>query len=110
MQTTFTELVLTPVYRHAQRALAQWLEHGHGAARQLAFRARAALAQLDPVDRHRIARWLAWMSLAEHSRGRRLLDARLKQLDGTLHLLMLDALQRLPGAAALHPADRRQSA
>jgi hypothetical protein len=110
MQTTFTELVLTPVYRHAQRALAQWLEHGQGAARQLAFRARVTLAQLDPVERHRMARWLAWMSVAEHSRGRRMLDTRLKQLDGALHLLMLEALQVLPATAMLHPAVRRRSA
>ena len=110
MQTTFTELVLTPVYRQAQRALTQWLEHGHGTARQLAFRARAALAQLDPVERHRMARWLAWMSVAEHSRGRRMLDTRLKQLDGALHHLVQEALQLLPATATLQPADRRRSA
>jgi hypothetical protein len=57
-----------------------------------------------------MARWLAWMSVAEHSRGRRMLDTRLKQLDGALLLLMLEALQVLPATAMLHPADCRRSA
>jgi glycosyltransferase A (GT-A) superfamily protein (DUF2064 family) len=110
MQTTLAQLALSPVYRHAQRTLAPWLEPGHGAARQLAFRARAAIGRLDAADRHRLARWLAWLLVVEQSRGRAALEARLRQLDGALHRSMQEALKRLPTAAKALTASRRLSA
>ncbi len=96
MQTTFTQLALSPVYRHAQRMLSQWHDAGPAAVRREAFKARAAFAQLDPADRHRLARWLAWIVRAEHCRGSRRLDQRLRQLDASLHGLMRTTLATLP--------------
>lgn len=95
MQTTFTQLALSPVYRHAQRMLSQWHDAGPAAVRREAFKARAALARLDPADRHRLARWLAWIVRAEHCRGSRRLDQRLRQLDASLHGLMRTTLATL---------------
>ncbi len=96
MQTTFTELALSPVYRHAQRMLSQWLDAGRGTARREAFKARGAIAQLGAADYHRLARWLAWIVGAERCRGRRRLDDRLRQLDASLHALMRTTLATLP--------------
>ncbi|AND70858.1 hypothetical protein ATSB10_34040 [Dyella thiooxydans] len=102
MQTTFMELTLSPVYRHAQRVLSQWIDARHAAARREAFRTRAAVAQLGPADRHRLARWLAWIVSAERCRGSRRLDERLRQLDASLHALMRTTLATLP---PMSPAD-----
>lgn len=110
MQSTFTELALTPVYRLAQRSLAAWLEQGQGNVRQLAFRVRQALVGLDPVDEHRMARWLAWLALAERSQGRKGLDARVRQLDSGLYRRMQETLAHLPAAPAAVAAARRLSA
>ena len=90
------ELTLSPVYRHAQRVLSQWIDARHAAARREAFRTRAAVAQLGPADRHRLARWLAWIVSAERCRGSRRLDERLRQLDASLHALMRTTLATLP--------------
>jgi hypothetical protein len=97
MSTTIAELSLSPAYRLAQRALAAWLERGHASARQAAFTARAALASLDPTERSRLARWLAWLSVAAQSRGEMSPEGRVQRLDATLHQAMEDAIARLPG-------------
>ncbi|MEW5836318.1 MAG: hypothetical protein AB1832_14740 [Pseudomonadota bacterium] len=96
MQTTFTQLALSPVYRHAQRVLSQWHDAGPATVRREAFKARGAFARLDAADRHRLARWLAWIVRAEHCRGSRRLDLRLRQLDASLHGLMRTTLATLP--------------
>ena len=97
MSTTVAELSLSPAYRLAQRALASWLERGHGGARLAAFAARSALAALDPTERGRIARWLAWLEVAALSRGLASPEARVRRLDASLHQAMQDAFGRLPG-------------
>jgi hypothetical protein len=97
MSTTVAELSLSPAYRLAQRALAFWLERGQGAARQAGFAARAALSALDPAERGRIARWLAWLEVAARSRGLASPEARVRRLDASLHQAMQDAFGRLPG-------------
>lgn len=96
MPSTTVELTLSAGYRQAQRALAAWLDQGARAARQSAFAARAALAALDPTERGRLARWLAWLAVAASCRGETALAARVRRLDGALHLAMEDALARLP--------------
>ncbi|HEX7814248.1 hypothetical protein [Dyella sp.] len=96
MSSTSVELNLSAGYRQAQRALAAWLEQGVRAARQSAFAARAALGLLDPSERGRLARWLAWLVVADSYRGDMGLAARVRRLDGGLHLAMEDALARLP--------------
>ena len=98
MSTTIAELTLSPAYRLAQRALAAWLERGQADARQAAFGIRAALAGLDATDRSRLARWLAWLSVAARSRGDVAPEGRIQRLDASLHQAMQDALTRLPGS------------
>ena len=97
MSTTIAELSLSPAYRLAQRSLACWLEPGQAEARRAAFAARAALSGLDPTERGRIARWLAWLEVAAQSRGSLSPQARIQRLDASLHQAMQDALTRLPG-------------
>lgn len=97
MSTTVAELSLSPAYRLAQRALALWLERGHGGVRQAAFAVRTALSGLDATERGRIARWLAWLELAARSRGLASPEARVRRLDASLHQAMQDAFGRLPG-------------
>ncbi|HEU4670992.1 MAG TPA: hypothetical protein VFR91_09795 [Dyella sp.] len=96
MQTTFTELAIPAVYRDAQRVLSQWIEARDGAVRREAFRARAAVARLDAVSRHRLARWLAWLAQAERRRGSGRLQQRLRQLDASLAALAHRTLATLP--------------
>lgn len=98
MPSTLPQLSLSPVYRHAQRVLGAWLEQGHAAARLHAVRVRAALAPLDPVERHRFARWLAWLCLAAEQR-RPGLDGRIRRLDATLHRAVEAARALLPATA-----------
>jgi hypothetical protein len=98
MPSTVPQLSLSPVYRHAQRVLGAWLEQGHATARLHAVRVRAALAPLDPVERHRFARWLAWLCVAaEHRRSD--LDGRIRRLDATLHRAVETARALLPATA-----------
>ena len=96
MPSTTVELTLSAGYRQAQRALAAWLDQGVRAARRSAFAARTALAALDPTERSRLARWLAWLSVAASYRGEATITARVRRLDSGLHLAMEDALARLP--------------
>lgn len=111
MSTTIAELTLSPAYRLAQRALAAWLERDHVAARQEAFATRAALAGLDATERSRLARWLAWLSVAARSQGDAVPEGRVRRLDATLHQAMQDALTRLPGNVPGRAAQiRRRSA
>ncbi|HEV2621394.1 MAG TPA: hypothetical protein VGU65_04805 [Frateuria sp.] len=98
MPSTVPQLSLSPVYRHAQRVLGTWLEQGHAVARLHAVRVRAALAPLDPVERHRFARWLAWLCLAAEQR-RFDLDGRIRRLDVALHRAVQTARALLPAAA-----------
>lgn len=98
MSQTIPQLSLSPVYRHAQRMLGAWLEQGHATARLHAVRVRAALAPLDPVERHRFARWLAWLCVAaEHRRSD--LHGRIRRLDATLHRSVEAAVALLPATA-----------
>ena len=97
MSTTIAELTLSPAYRLAQRALAAWLERGHTGARQAAFATRAALSALDATERSRLARWLAWLSVAARSQGDVAPEGHIQRLDASLHQAMQDALTRLPG-------------
>jgi hypothetical protein len=99
MPSTIAELVLSPAYRHAQRSLAAWLGQGHGMARRHVFRARTALAALDASERHRMARWLAWLSIATRSQGVKDLGTRVRRLDDALYRMMEDAAGRLPAVA-----------
>ena len=97
MSTTIAELSLSKAYRHAQRSLSSWLERGDAAgARQGAFAVRAALGGLDATERSRMARWLAWLSVAARSRGQASLEGRIHRLDASLHQAVQDALARLP--------------
>ncbi|WP_445145772.1 hypothetical protein [Dyella sp. Tek66A03] len=96
MSTTIAELSLSKAYRHAQRSLSSWLERGEAGARQGAFVVRAALGGLDATERGRLARWLAWLSVAARSRGKASLEARIHRLDASLHEAVQDALARLP--------------
>lgn len=96
MPDTLAELGLSPVYRHAQRSLALWLDNEQGMARQLAFRARQALAALDATERHHLARWLAWLTVATQSRGQDDPSPRIGRLDNSLHQLVTDARAKLP--------------
>jgi len=107
VQTTFTPLALPPVYRHAQRVLSRWIDAGRGNVRREAFRARAAVSRLDAADRHRLARWLAWIVAAERARGSRHLDERLRQLDASLHRQMRTTLALLPLLDASRLPDQR---
>lgn len=94
--STTVELHLSAAYRHAQRNLGHWLEQGTTGLRQRAFAVRAALAQLDPVEHHRLARWLAWLCVAAQSRGEANPEARIGRLDPALHRSLLLSLARLP--------------
>ncbi|KRE96539.1 hypothetical protein ASG87_16220 [Frateuria sp. Soil773] len=98
------------MYRHAQRTLGIWLERTRAGARSQAFRARLALAALDVVDRHRLARWLAWLCLAAQQRGGTDLATRLRRLDASLYALVAEAMQRLPSIGGGLSSERRLSA
>jgi len=76
--------------------MAYWLERGPLGARQAAFAARSALAGLDATERSRLARWLAWLTVAAQSQGEESPLGRVRRLDATLHQTMEDALTRLP--------------
>lgn len=110
MPTTLVELVLTPFYRQAQRLLAEWLERGQAGSRRQAFKARTALSRLDAAERHKMARWLAWLWAAELSHGDTGLGARIRYLDSTFYALVREAAQRLPGAASSAIEEQRLSA
>jgi len=110
MSSTSAELLLSPVYRHAQRTLGDWLEHAQAGARHQAFRTRLALAALDAVDRHRLARWLAWLCLATQLRGDTGLITRLRRLDANLYQLVAETLSRLPASMATSESQHRLSA
>jgi hypothetical protein len=104
---TVVELVLSPTYREAQRTLAAWLERNHRDARRTAFAVRGAIATLDAVERHRLARWLAWLCASTAQRALAPL-ARIQRLDGSLGEATASALQRLPAISAparSHPQD-----
>jgi hypothetical protein len=107
MTATVAELSLSASYREAQRTLAAWLECGQREARRGAFAARAALAGLDAVERHRLARWLAWLCLAAGLRGAAL-QSRVRHLDGALGDATATALAQLPaGPARVHGHPRQ---
>jgi hypothetical protein len=108
--STTVELSLSPAYRSAQRALAAWVEQAGAAARRNAFAARAALAGLNPAERGRLARWLAWLCVAAGSRGDFGLIARIRRLDGPLYTSVDEALDLLPATAILNSARLRFSA
>jgi hypothetical protein len=103
---TVAELALSATYREAQRTLSAWLERGQREARRSAFATRAALAGLDAAERHRLARWLAWLCMAAGRKGSAL-QTRIRYLDGVLGEATSAALAQLPGnhaAAHTHPA------
>ncbi|WP_114241781.1 hypothetical protein [Dyella sp. C9] len=111
MSTTIAELSLSEAYRKAQRALAAWLERGPAAARQDAFAVRAALALVDATERSRLARWLAWLTVAARIRGEASPAPRIQRLDASLHQAMEDAMARLPmGLRETSPRIQRRSA
>ena len=95
MMATLAELALSASYRNAQRTLALWLERSRAGARRGIFAARASLAGLDAVERHRMARWLAWLCVASAPRENRLL-MRIRQLDPALGDATAVALAQLP--------------
>lgn len=101
------QIHLTPTYRRAQRKLAGWLEAGPRDARRAAFGARAAVAALDAVDHTRLARWLAWVCLAERSRGRDDTGVRVEWLDAALGAATREQLRRLPAGDRQVPSVRR---
>lgn len=92
---TAAELVLSAAYREAQRQLASWLERSHREARRGVFALRTALAGLDAIERHRLARWLAWLCAAAGPRGVAL-HLRIRHLDGPLGEATATALAQLP--------------
>lgn len=92
---TAAELILSAAYREAQRTLAAWLERNHREARRTAFAVRAAVARLDAVERHRLARWLAWLCASTGQQGIAPL-VRIHRLDGVLGNATAAALMRLP--------------
>ena len=94
MCATIPEMALSAAYRNAQRLVAAWLEHDRTAARQV-FAVRAAIAGLDARDRHSLSRWLAWLGVAEMSRGKSILW-RIHRLDPALGISTEWALARLP--------------
>jgi hypothetical protein len=103
---TVAELALSATYREAQRTLSAWLERGQREARRSAFAARASLAGLDATERHRLARWLAWLCMAAGCKGVAL-QARIRHLDGVLGEATSAALAQLPGSRATvheHPS------
>lgn len=108
MTSTIAELTLSGPYRHAQRNLAAWLEHGHTLARRRAFAMRVALAALSAAERHRIARWLAWLAVAAESRLQPPLLPRIRLLDAALGQAAEDAFARLPVDIAAKRADNRR--
>jgi hypothetical protein len=96
---------LSPAYREAQRMLSAWLERGQREARRRALAARAALARLDAVERHRLARWLAWWCAATRTREAAL-QSRLRRLDTALGKAVAAARAQLPLPAMPAPAPR----
>ena len=95
MSSTMPQLSLSPVYRHAQRLLGAWLEQAPAVALRQAFRVRGALVGLDPVEHHRLARWLAWLCVAATDR-RVDLGGRIRLLDASLYRAVSAALATLP--------------
>lgn len=93
---------LSPAYREAQRMLSAWLERGQREARRHALAARAALARLDAVERHRLARWLAWWCAAARAREATL-QLRLRRLDNALGKAVAAARAQLPPPAVPAP-------
>jgi hypothetical protein len=104
MPTTIAELALSAAYRQAQRALSAWLERGSAEMRRGAFAARAAIAGLDATERHRLARWLAWLCVAARSRGESI-QMRIQRLDTALGMTVEEMLSHLP--AGIGPAPVR---
>jgi hypothetical protein len=107
---TTVELTLSPGYRHAQRAIALWIEQTGASARRQAFAARATLSALETVELGRLARWLAWLCIANVSRGDDSLLGRIRRLDGSLYADVDEALDLLPATAALEGQRLRLSA
>ncbi|HEX7342428.1 MAG TPA: hypothetical protein VF269_09170 [Rhodanobacteraceae bacterium] len=91
-----TGITLSPAYRQAQRTLAQWLERGTD-SRQVHFIERTTWGLLDAVEHDRLARWLAWLSLAASSRGDTRLATRIQRLDAALDQAITHAMHLLPG-------------
>lgn len=111
MPPTIAELHLSGPYRHAQRTLAAWLDQGHAAARRSMFAVRTALGALNAAERHQLARWLAWLSVAQQSRQQSTPQGRIQRLDATLLQAMEDAMARLPpGFTGTQTQTRRLSA
>ncbi len=108
MTSTIAELTLSGPYRHAQRIVAAWLEQGQALARRRAFAVRVALAALNSTERHRLARWLAWLAVAAESRRHPPLLSRIRLLDVALGEAAEDALSRLPVDIASKRADNRR--
>lgn len=108
MTSTIAELSLSGPYRHAQRILAAWLEQGQALARRRAFAVRVALAALSAPERHRLARWLAWLAVAAESRRQPPLLPRIRLLDIPLGQAAEDAFARLPVDKASKPADNQR--
>ncbi len=98
-----SEIRLSPLYRHAQRVTARWLEHA--SQETVAFAVAAAWNALGIVEYHRLARWLAWQCLARASQGDHTLLARIMRLDAALGQAIQRTAHRLPGA---YPALRER--
>ncbi|MEV8521542.1 hypothetical protein ABZR86_17225 [Dyella marensis] len=108
MTSTIAELTLSGPYRHAQRILAAWLEQGQALARRRAFAVRVALAALNATERHRMARWLAWLAVAAESRRQPALLPRIRLLDAALGQAAEDVFARLPVDIAAKRADNHR--
>jgi len=108
--STTVELILSPGYRQAQRAIALWIEQNGASARRQAFAARATLSALETVELGRLARWLAWLCVAGVSCGDESLLDRIRRLDGSLYANVDAALDLLPATAALEGQRLRLSA
>ncbi|MBB3227780.1 hypothetical protein FHW69_002412 [Luteibacter sp. Sphag1AF] len=110
MSNTSPELLLSPAYRQAQRALSAWIEQTGTGARQHAFIVRASLGALSATERGSLARWVAWLCVAGESRGDLSLFTRIRRLDTSIQTSVDEALSRLPGAATRLAGRVRQSA
>lgn len=97
VDTTASGFALSPAYRHAQRVLAQWLEHGPAGARRARLVWRTVSARLNTVEHDRLLRWLAWWRVAANSRADAPLTARLQHLDAVLEQAITHAMRTLPG-------------
>lgn len=97
VDTTAPNIALSPAYRHAQRVLAQWLEHEQADARRARFMLRVAWTALNALERDRMVRWLAWLSVAAASHRDTRLTTRIRRLDAALGQTVTRAMRTLPG-------------